>query len=341
MSSDAILPGLRLVTRSLPGPNFRRNGLAVATASVLLAFALTARAQPDGTDAPRLQSAPAGSGTANAEEEAATRFKRGLELFDEGDYTLALVEFERAYQLAPNYRALYNIGLVNAQLGRYAGATRALERYLRDGGAAVSPERQAQVRARLADLKLRTATLDVSINVRGAEILLDNKPLDRSQPQGPMLIDAGEHTLRASAAGYEPALRTLTLAGGDAAVVRFDLGPTKGASAPSLSPARRRLFVPGLIGTGALAAGAITSGIVMLSARSNLTNLQNTVGSSPQARASAANEVNTAALVADVLTGLTIVGGGVTLFLSLPTESSPPSPTVSISPNRVVVTGTF
>ncbi|MBV9946426.1 MAG: tetratricopeptide repeat protein, partial [Myxococcales bacterium] len=48
---------------------------------------------------------------AQASEDASVHFKRGLQLFDEGDYTLALVEFNRAYQLAPNYRALYNIAL--------------------------------------------------------------------------------------------------------------------------------------------------------------------------------------------------------------------------------------
>jgi hypothetical protein len=314
-----------------------RRSLAVAMATVLLVSPVTAQAQSAGADAPPQKAAPAG---ANVEEDAAVRFKQGLKLFDDGDYTLALVEFERAYQLAPNYRALYNIALVNAQLGRYAAAKRALEQYLRDGGAAVAPERQAQVRSRLAELKLRTATLDVSTNVPGAEILLDGKPLEVSPLHGPVLIDAGEHTLRTSAEGYEPLLRTLTLAGADAAVVHFDLVATRRASrAPPLG--RRQLFVPGLIGTGALAAGAIASGIVMLSARSSLTSLQNTPGSSPQSRSSAASEVNTAALVADVLTGLTVVAGGVSLYLSLRWDSSPRSPEIALSPNRVTFSGTF
>jgi hypothetical protein len=311
--------------------------LAAAAAAALLVAPVPARAQ----EGPAPSPAPAAGQSANGD--AAARFKQGLKLFDEGDYALALVEFERAYELAPNYRGLYNIGLVNAQLGRYAAAARALERYLRDGGTAIGPERRKEVEGRLADLKLRTATLEVSVNVAGSEVSLDNKPLDMSQLHGPMLIDAGEHTLRASAAGYEPAVRALTLAGADTAVVHFDLVASKGTSLPPQVPpvARRHLFVPGLIGTSVLAAGAITSGVVMLGARANLNSLQNTVGSSEMARSSVAAQVNTAALVADVLTGLTVVGGGVTLYFSLRTDDPPRSARVSLSPNHVALLGTF
>jgi len=105
---------------------FRRR-VQLASALAALAFggiAEDAMANPPGTaGGPELAPLRPVAG-AQAGEEASTRFKRGLQLFDEGDYALALVEFERAYQLAPNYRALYNIGLVNVQLGRYAEATR-------------------------------------------------------------------------------------------------------------------------------------------------------------------------------------------------------------------------
>src|SRR5688572_14005202 len=37
-------------------------------------------------------------------EEARRRFDRGVRLYAEGDYPLALIEFERAYELVSNYR---------------------------------------------------------------------------------------------------------------------------------------------------------------------------------------------------------------------------------------------
>jgi hypothetical protein len=325
-----------------------RSGAALAALGLALAASSASAATPTPTTAqattpaaappPAPPSAP--STAPPSDGEAATRFKRGLQLFDEGDYTLALVEFERAYQLAPNYRALYNIALVNMQLGRYADATRTFEQYLHDGADAVPPERRTQVANTLNELKVRTATVDISINVPNAEVALDGRPMDASRLHGPTLIDAGEHTLRASAPGYQPAFRTMTLAGADKVAVKLQLvliPPTREAPQEK----GRTLFWPGFVATGVLAAGAIVSGAIMLDARSRLSNLQNTPGSNPSLRSSDASEVNNTALAADILTGLAVVAGGVSLYLSLRVDHSPKSPTLAISPTSVSLNGTF
>jgi PEGA domain len=319
-------------------------GYRVRLASALAALTLVvsaaeADAAPAGGDAQA--AASPGPPPAQAGEEASTRFKRGLQLFDEGDYALAVVEFERAYQLAPNYRALYNIGLVNVQLARYADATRTFVQYLHDGGVEITPSRRAEVAKALAELKLRTATVDISTSPPGAEVSLDGKPLDAGSFHGPTLIDAGEHTFRATASGFQPGFRTVTLAGGDAASVRMQL-----AALPSLRPEAirqpgRSLFVPGFIATGAFTGGAIVSGAIMLAARSRLTSLQNTAGSSEAQRTSAANEANSAAAVADIFTGLAIVSGGVSLYLSLRVDR-PARPSMgAVVPHGMALSGTF
>lgn len=282
--------------------------------------------------------APGGEQTA---EEASTRFKRGLQLFDEGDYTLALVEFERAYQLAPNYRALYNIALVNVQLGRYADASRTFEQYLHDGGAAIPQSRRDEVAKTLQELKLRTAIVDITTNVPGAEVSLDGKPVDASRLHGPMLIDAGEHTLRANSPGYQAAYRTVTLAGADRIAVRLQLVaiPEKGPAVPQ--ERGRTVFWPGFVATGVLATGAIVTGAVMLDARSRLSTLQNTPDSSAMERASDAKEVNATALAADIMTGLAVATGAVSLYLSLRVDHSLKPVTLAISPQKVTISGTF
>lgn len=315
-------------------------------ASALVALGCAARAEDARADSPSTSGAPAlapsspAAGT-QAGEEASTRFKRGLQLFDEGDYSLALVEFERAYQLAPNYRALYNIGLVNVQLGRYADATRTFEQYLRDGGDDIPPPRKVEVTHSLTELKLRTATVDLSANVPGAEVSLDGRPVDSTLFHGPTLIDAGEHTFRAAAMGFQPAAQTLTLAGGDVASVRLQLTALSSSQAEPAHEGFRSLFVPGVIATGALAAGAIGSGVIVLVARSRLNSLQSTAGSSESQRASAANEVNAAAAAADACSGLAIAAGGVSLYFSLRVDHSPRPSSGVIDPPKLVFSGTF
>ncbi len=285
---------------------------------------------------------PAASG---AGEEASNHFKRGLQLFDEADYTLALVEFERAYQLAPNYRALYNIALVDVQLGRYADAARTLEQYLHDGGSAIAPSRRAEVNKTLDELKFRTATIEISLNVPHAEVMLDGKPIDPARLQGPTTIDAGEHTLRATAPGYSASDRTVTLAGGDRAAVRLELVAFVLAPSPrdqvDTAQHPRAVFWPGFVATGALAAGAIVSGAVTLSLNAHLNDLKNTVGSTDSARQAAANDVNSAGLAADILTGLALVAGGVSIYLSLGPDHSSKSPSLAVGPQRIVLSGAF
>src|SRR5262245_32963507 len=91
---------------------------------------------PSSAEVPPSAEAPPSSAEAppSAEAQAAERFRRGIQLFDDGDFAPALVEFERAYELSPNYRVLENIGIVNIRLGHYANAARTLRRYLDEGG---------------------------------------------------------------------------------------------------------------------------------------------------------------------------------------------------------------
>ena len=70
----------------------------------------------------------------SAKREAARRFEHAIKLYEDADYTLALAEFERVYELMPDYRVLYNIGQVSIQLGRYARAFRTLKEYVSRGG---------------------------------------------------------------------------------------------------------------------------------------------------------------------------------------------------------------
>src|SRR6478752_5122312 len=49
--------------------------------------------------------------------QAAQRFDRGLQLFNEGDNAGALAEFKQTYALMPNPIVLFNIGLVYAAMG--------------------------------------------------------------------------------------------------------------------------------------------------------------------------------------------------------------------------------
>src|SRR4051794_19288109 len=169
----------------------RLSGLGVGLC-VVLAGSQSAWAQ---AEAPAAATAPATPPSAEVLKEAGERYSRGLALYGDGEFLLALVEFERAYQLSNNYKVLYNIGQVRIQLGRYAKAKEALEEFLKTGGSNVSADRVQAVNKDLAALAERTATLNVVTNEDGVDIALDGKSIGTSPLAAPVVVDAGEHNL--------------------------------------------------------------------------------------------------------------------------------------------------
>src|SRR5206468_1906893 len=98
-------------------------------------------------------------------EEAAARYKRGTELYAEGNFSAALIEFKKAYELTNAYKVLYNIGQVCYQLQDYVCALTSFEEYLKRGGVNVAANRKAEVEAEIKKLRPRIATCAIKTNV--------------------------------------------------------------------------------------------------------------------------------------------------------------------------------
>lgn len=268
------------------------------------------------------------------ESEASAHFKRGIELYDDGDYKLALVELERAYELVPSYKVLFNIGQIHYQLGEYARAHRTLRRYLDEGGAEIPEERRAEVERDLATLATRIATIRIEVNVPGAEIAVNDRPLGRA-PIAPALVAAGTVRVHASKTGYEPRTEVMQLAGGDERVVRIELAKiareviVEREGVPTAA-------VIGWIATGVLAAGAVGTGIAASSAATKFDTMRTTPisGSAEQARVDLDRQADLAdglALATDALIGAAIVAGGVSLWLTLRGHAKPGAPAYALT----------
>lgn len=340
--------------------------LVVLSSAVLLSVTPVMAQQPDGA-APPAAAAP-GAPATPAQEEARQRFERGMQLYNDGAYDLALIELQRAYDLAPSYKLLYNIAQVNAQLSNYAGALRAFEKYLADGGADVAPERRASVEKEIQTLRSRTANITVRTNVPDGEILVDGLPQTGQALDVAFLVNAGVRRIGVRKPGYQAAEKVLTLAGGDSAEVALDLvelaasgpvgpvgtGPTPPPPPPKEEPSY--LWI-GWLSTGVLAAGAVVTGIGALGAQGDL---EDELGSpvaddqTPEAKAQAIDDAEsqrmTLAVATDILAGAAIIVGGVTLAFTIAeaTEddtaaAAPPAPKlqVGVRPTGLDLHGTF
>ncbi len=295
--------------------------------------------------------------------EASRRYERGLALYADGEYVLALVEFERAYQLAPDYRVLYNIGQVRIQLGRYARALDALSAYLEQGGQAVPAERVAAVQKDLDMLAERTAKLTVVTNEPSANISLDGVVIGVSPLSGPLVVDAGEHNVGARKVGYYDKFSAVTLAGRDDVRVELDLVHVKDTDTrPKVvvehrteermvpTSSNRSLMWIGWAATGTLGISAGVVGYLGVTKANDLESMRTDYGVTPEQLQQTKSSARTLFMVADIAGASAVVLGGVSLYLTLSssdrvvdrvTRHAPSQWRLGISPKGVRLSGRF
>ena len=190
-------------------------------AAIAAVFAI-ALVLPPSPAAAQAQADDAAERAQDLKKESSAHFQRGAELFQEGLYRAALVELQRAYELTPNYRVLYNIGQTHIALGEFVSAIRAFEGLLAQGGNEVDRKRQAEVRAQIADLTKRTGTLSVRVEGGEATVTVDGVGVG-SAPIERMPVDVGRRQLVASGANGATASAEVDIAGGDLKEVSLTL----------------------------------------------------------------------------------------------------------------------
>jgi hypothetical protein len=295
-------------------------------------------------------------GSSASVEKGRGHFQRGVELFREGDYRAALVEFKRSYESAPSYRILYNIGQTNFELQDYAGALRAFERYLAEGGADVPANRRTIVEGEIRKLQGRVARIDVEVNVAGAQITVDDAPVGSSPLSEPVLVSAGVRRIAAVKPPLIAATRSVELAGGDRTkiVLKLEDPPVAGSDRPpdpnlggQMPPPGGGVQDPGpnrtpfwiaLGVTGALGAGAAVSGLLALQANDKFQDkLDSSFPGDADSIDQSRSNLRTWSYVADGLTVATIIAAGVTVYMgfrtaksSSPTQGKAPGPATAL-----------
>jgi hypothetical protein len=180
----------------------------------LLIFALStaAIAVARADDAP--PAAPAAAPTPADEklEQAKRHFQQGVALYNDGNFSAALAEFEATYEAHPTAGVLYNIGLTQKSLFRYGESIQTLERYLKEAGS-LPPERTREVEQLVAEMKALLADVTLSGLPDGASVMIDGRTVGTA-PLPVQGIAAGNHTIEVSADGYTPLKKDITVAAG-------------------------------------------------------------------------------------------------------------------------------
>jgi len=277
-------------------------------------------------------SAPSTPST-EARQQASTHFSRGVELFEEGAFRASLVEFQRAYELAPDYRLLYNIGHAEMELHDYLRATQSYERYLSDGGSAIPAERQREVEKMLRSLVGRVGRLAIHVNVMAAEVFVDEQRAGLSPLASTVAVNVGRHRVYGRTVHGAIGEQIVDVAGGDLAEVNLELsvpGAPPGllavADAPAAKPTDKSLSRKqrAALASWALAVPAVATAVVAgVLAHGKADDLDAVLDMKPATPASkeSADELRDAAhawaIASDVMTGVSaaLVVTGVVLWM--------------------------
>ncbi|WP_437932135.1 hypothetical protein WMF37_23765 [Sorangium sp. So ce291] len=215
----------------------------------------------------------------------------GQESLDRKDFSGALDRFRRADAIIHAPTLLLGVARAQVGMGQWIAAQESYNRILREGAPERSPEPffEAIAAAQRELDALAPRIPQVLISVRGtdtADVTIDGEPVPRAALGVRRPVDPGEHTFRASAAGFAPVEVKLTLAERASETVALELEPmapppSSAPPAPTAPTPDRGLVAPsgssrtvlgiaalGLGGVG-LAAGAV-GGVLAIGKHSDL-----------------------------------------------------------------------
>lgn len=199
----------------------------------------------------------------------------GLAAYENGDYELALTRFAAAEahesELDGDERLVLHkfAGYSFVALGRRDDGKAEFKRALElapaltlDEGS-VSPKIVEVFNEARAELPAAAASgsLIVAVDVVGAEIRLDGKVVGAAPLQQPITgLAPGDHALLVSRPGFDPLMRTVTIAAGETARVEADLAAAPRRSSRLLAEVRRH---PAAWSAGGLAAAVLVAGVAI------------------------------------------------------------------------------
>jgi Tetratricopeptide repeat len=292
----------------------------------------------------------AGAGVEYGTDDARERFRRGVEFYREGSYDAALAEFTKAYEIAPDYRVLYNLAQVQSERRDYAAALKLVDDYVKRGQGEISEERLEQVRSWVPQLKTRVAVLWVHCDLDDLELLIDGLPSAKLPQSTPLLVNAGVHQLQLRRHGYESVTREIVIAGGEKvrvelpAPVEIGVSSTTVVSVETIPPApdqrhpidltphadaasvdRTPLWIS-LISAAVLAGGAVTFGALASSSESELDRELGRLPADRDRVSDLRSQIEVDAALCDAFAAAAVVGAGISLYFALSTRGeAPPS----------------
>jgi len=159
----------------------------------------------------------------SGEEAAKKHFKVGAILYNDEDYTGALVEFRASYAAKKNPKVCRYAALFLQALNRYAEAEKELKNCLEECADKVTPEVKKEIDTLLAQLAEVIGSVDVKCAVEGAEVLFNGKSVGTTPLPKVVRLDLGHYKMQVRKEGYEDYEADFDLPGGETVTMNIEL----------------------------------------------------------------------------------------------------------------------
>jgi hypothetical protein len=259
------------------------------------------------------------SASDSATKEAGKHFQRGVDLYNDGDFRGALVEFKKAYETWPRANVLYDIGQTQFQLLDYAGALTTMNRYLAETGAG-APHR-AEVETTVETLRGRVGRIAVTTE-SGCDVLVDDEPAGTSPLMQSLLVSIGPRRVTVKCQERPAVSRQIEVTAGDRLEVEIKVPAPMATRSAQVAkhiegPPSKVGWIAGWTVTGLLVVGTVAVGSSTLVAADRLAQLKD---SYPVQRATLdrqATLVNGLSIASDVIGACALVSAALSTWATV------------------------
>lgn len=186
-----------------------------------------------------------------SDDSADVAFRRGTELFRQGQFEAARSSLALAFARKRTFDIAVALGFAEVKLSHWRAGATLLSFALRNWAPTGKPASRDSAAHWLEEAKKRVGTIRLRLSVDGARVTIDGTKVEPEEIAHELFVDAGSHTIVAQREGHEDALARITLSAGSAEDVKLSLAP---------AVVERRSVVPGAV-LGSIAGAALVTGI--------------------------------------------------------------------------------
>lgn len=150
-------------------------------------------------------------------------YAAGRVLFEDRDYSGALVKFQSAYESSKNPRLLWNVAACEKELRHYAKVLTMLREYREKAAAELTEQDKREVDELVQNIQPLVSSVEVTVNESGAEVRLDDDMIGTSPLAKPVLVDIGQRRVSVKKKGFREYNEALLVKGGAELAVRVKL----------------------------------------------------------------------------------------------------------------------